>query len=107
MSGHDIDDENVRIGTLLQEARESQGVLQSEMTEATGLTKNHISAVERGLNKASTKMLLGYCRKLHMTPNEILGYKDENGILPELRTILGKMDEDDQKRVIEMIKLMN
>ncbi len=107
MARYDTDEENARIGELLQKARESKKVLQSEMTEVTGLTKNHISAVERGLNKASIKMLLGYCEKLDMTPDEILGYTDENGIIPELRNMLGRMDEDKQRRIIQMIKLMN
>lgn len=53
MANRIIDEENVKIGRLLQNARESHGVLQSELCEATGLTKNHISAVERGVSKAS------------------------------------------------------
>ena len=57
MANRTIDEENVKIGRLLQDARESHGVLQSELCEATGLTKNHISAVERGVSKASIRML--------------------------------------------------
>ncbi len=106
MARNEIDEENLEIGMLLQKARESKGVLQSEMTDAAGLTKNHISCVERGLNKASVRMLLGYCEKLNMTPDEILGYTNEDDIMPELRNMLGKMDKADQKRVMEMIKLM-
>lgn len=45
-----IDEENVKIGRLLQNARESHGVLQSELCETTGLTQNHISDVERGVS---------------------------------------------------------
>lgn len=57
MANRTIDEENVKIGRLLQDARESHGVLQSELCEATGLTKNHISAVERGVSKDSIHML--------------------------------------------------
>lgn len=57
MANRTIDEENVKIGRLLQDARESHGVLQSELCEATGLTKNHISAVERGVSKANIRML--------------------------------------------------
>lgn len=39
MANRIIDEENVKIGRLLQNARESHGVLQSELCEATGLTK--------------------------------------------------------------------
>ena len=84
MANRTIDEENVKIGRLLQDARESHGVLQSELCEATGLTKNHISAVERGVSKASIRMLLGYCEKIGITPNDILGYSELN-LIPELQ----------------------
>ena len=38
MANRTIHEENVKIGRLLQSARESHGVLQSELCEATGLT---------------------------------------------------------------------
>lgn len=53
MINRTIDEENGKIGRLLQNARESHGVLQSELCEATGLTKNHISAVKHDVSKAS------------------------------------------------------
>ena len=49
----EIKDENIQIGRLLQQARENKKVLQSEMVEPCDLTKNHISAVERGVSQAS------------------------------------------------------
>lgn len=63
MANRTINEKNVKIGRLLQNARKRHGVLQSELCETTGLTKNHISAVERGVSKASIQMLLGYCKK--------------------------------------------
>ena len=60
---------NVRIDRLLQDASESHGVLQSELCETTGLTKNHISAVKRGVSKANIRMLHGCCEKIGITPN--------------------------------------
>lgn len=100
-----LDENNIKIGSLLQSVRESHGIRQSELCEATGLSKNHISAVERGVSKASIRMLLGYCEKLGVTPNDILGYK-EPGIEPELQELLGKMDTEKQNKIIRMIKLM-
>lgn len=90
---------------MLQNARESHGVTQAEMTEATGLTKNHISAVERGVSKASIHMLLGYCRKTGTTPNDVLGYEDIH-IIPELKAMLAVMDDAQQKKVADLIKLI-
>ena len=72
MANRTINEENVKIDRLLQDARESHGVLQAELCEAAGLTKNHISDVERGVSKASVRMLLDYCEKIGITPNDIL-----------------------------------
>lgn len=105
MTNRTIEEENLKIGKLLQDARESHGVLQSELCDATGLTKNHISAVERGVSKASIRMLLGYCQKIGITPNDILGYSELN-LIPELQEILACLDIEQQKKIVEMIKLM-
>lgn len=105
MTNRTIEEENLKIGKLLQEARESHGVLQSELCEATGLTKNHISAVERGVSKASIRMLIGYCQKIGITPNDILGY-GELTLIPELQEILTHLNTEQQKKIVEMIRLM-
>ena len=106
MANRIIDEENVKMGRLLQNARESHGVLQSELCEATGLTKNHISAVERGVSKASIRMLLGYCEKIGITPNDILGYSELN-LISELQEMINHMDIEQQKCIMDMIKLMS
>lgn len=102
----EIKDGNIVVGRMLQQARESKKVLQSELCDACGLTKNHISAVERGVSQASIKMLLGYCKKLDMSPNEILGFADDN-IDERLKHILNNMSKSEQEKIIEMIKIMN
>ena len=106
MAKREIKDENVQIGRLLQQARENKKVLQSEMVEPCDLTKNHISAVERGVSQASIKMLLGYCKKLNVTPNEILEFYSELNLIPELKDMLSVMDKEQQKRLVDIIKLM-
>ena len=67
--------------------------------------KNYISAVERGLSKASVKMLPGYCEKLNVTPNGILGYGEHNS-MPELKDALSVMDMKQKKKVLDIIKLI-
>ena len=100
-----MDEDNIKIGQLLQAAREQHKVSQAELCDTTGLSKNHISAVERGLSKASVKMLLGYCEKLNVTPNDILGYGELN-LMPELKDTLFSMNMEQQQKVLDMIKVM-
>ena len=105
MANKSNEKENLRIGRLLQYARECQNLLQSDMVESTGLSKNHISAVERGNSKASIEMLLGYCTKLQTTPNTILGYS-EDSIIPELKHLLLQMTSEEQHKLVEIIELI-
>lgn len=84
MSNKTDKDANRQIGHMLRSAREAGGVTQKEMAYAIGISKNHISAIERGLYKASIYMLLGYCDKLGVSPDEILCYSGDS-IFPELR----------------------
>ncbi len=63
----------------------------------------HISAVERGVSKASINMLLSYCARLMMTPNEVLGY-DKDNILPELKTLLAGMSEEQRQKIFQILK---
>lgn len=105
MANKSNEEENLRIGRMLAYARETRKVLQSDMVESTGLSKNHISAIERGVSKPSIEMLLGYCQKLDTTPNDILGFSD-NKILPELQLELSKLDFGQQEKILEIIKIL-
>ena len=99
-------DTNVKIGRMLQSARESQKVTQAEMATAIDISKHHVSALECGDSKASIEVLLGYCKKLGLTPNDILGFKDGE-IIPNLKNKLASMPKDEQKKILEMTEIMS
>ena len=42
------DDERLRIGTDLAERRKQMGKTQADLTDATGVQRNHISRIEQG-----------------------------------------------------------
>ena len=46
-----IDTEALQFGQMLQGYREQAKVTQQEIADATGLTKNYISSIERGVHK--------------------------------------------------------
>lgn len=106
MSNKSNPEANIRIGRMLQAARESYKVSQVVMAKATGMSQNHISAIECGQSKASVELLMGYCKKLDMTPNDMLGYY-KGEIIPELKHILIKMDAAKQRKILQMIRLMD
>ena len=63
------------VGRYLKEARTKANVTQGQMAIALNMSKNHISALERGKCKVSVDVLMGYCRRLQTTPAVILHYK--------------------------------
>ena len=93
------------LGSRLQECRQAQKVTQKEMADACGLSKNYISAMERGINKCSAQTLIAYANKLNMSIDELVG-KEKSTILPELRLTLEGADIQTQKKILDMIHLM-
>ena len=61
MSNKSDKEANIKIGNLLQAARETLGLSQADMTRKIGMPTNQISRVERGSSKASIDLLMGYC----------------------------------------------
>lgn len=99
--------DNKEIGKLLQEARERHHYSQQDMVEEAGLSKNHISAVERGVSRASVSMLMGYCRKMKITPNDILCPEEQKKeTLPEITRLLSKLSEEDQEKAYDILRVV-
>ena len=94
------------LGKRLQDCREAQKITQAEMAEACGLSKNYISAIERGINKCSAYTLVAYADKLNMSLDELVGRDYAHQILPELRSILSKCNDEQQTKILRMIQLM-
>lgn len=105
MSNKSDTESNIRIGGMLQAARESRKLSQAALAKQIGLSTNHVSALERGVSKASIETLLGYCKALGMTPDEILGYSDDN-IIPNLRNRLLNIDVSEQQKILDILNIM-
>lgn len=58
------------IGRVLQEYRVERGLTQADMSEITGISKNHLSAVERGIYKLNMITLLTYIDICHIPISE-------------------------------------
>lgn len=101
--GKGLDPENVKLGQRLQDYRLAAHVTQQEMADFCKLSKNYISALERGVNKCSVKTLLHYCNLLKVSPSELIGY-EVNRVDPELLSLLSKLDKTQQKKVLNMIR---
>lgn len=65
---------NKLIGRGLKNLRESRRISQLEMSEKLKLSKNQLSAIERGVYKASILMIFQYCLICDATVYEALGF---------------------------------
>ena len=96
--------QELKIGQNLKYFRELKGVTQYEMADYAGLSKNYISALERDKNNPSIQVIISYCSKLNITPNDILGFK--NNIMPELLSLLSSLNPEMQERYYKILKAL-
>ena len=95
-----------KIGSTLKYKRQEKHITQAQMAEHLGLTKNHISDIERGVHKLTIETFCGYCSLLETTPDELLEISDSDNIIPDLRNYLSKLSIDEQKKVLSICKLI-
>ena len=92
-----------QIGLMLQSARTAAKATQQEIADAAGLTKNHISKIERGVAKPSVETLLAYCKVLGLSPDEILDYHGDR-INPELIDTLKTYTSKEQEKLSRALR---
>lgn len=99
--------DSMDLGQQLQIYRESKKVTQAEMAKFCGLSKNYISAIERGINNCSAHTLISYAEKLDISIDELVGRKNTNAIIPELQIVLSHMTDSQQQKILQLIKIIN
>ena len=91
------------IGTRIMQRRNACGYTQEQLAELVGLSKNHISSVERGVSVPTTQFIFKICEILGETPDYYLIGKatdktDEitdmiKSLPPDAQKIAGKLIE--------------
>lgn len=98
--------EEQKFGIRLQKCREAKSITQKELADYCGLSKNYISALERGVNKMNVFTLLKCCELLEVTPNTLLNYRKNDRIILELETVLLNMNGIEQQKVLDCIEII-
>ena len=101
-----IDADALAFGQRLQRFREQAKVTQLEIAEASGMTKNYISSIERGVHKCNAQTFIVYAKKCGISLDEIAGLTEEHRLIPELRQLLSVMNDEQQQKIVDMIKIM-
>ena len=94
-----------KLGQKLQRCREKKRLTQQEVADYCGVSKNYISAVERGINHISVFKFAKYCEKCGVTPNDMLIRKDDRIIL-DLEKALLQLNGAEQQKVLDCVKIM-
>ena len=98
--------EEQKFGIRLQKCREAKSITQKELADYCGLSKNYVSALERGVNKMNIFTLIKCCELLEVTPNVLLNYRKDDRILPELESMLVNMNGIEQQKVLDCIEII-
>lgn len=101
-----IDAEALHFGQMLQSYREQAKVTQQEIADATGLTKNYISSIERGVHKCNAQTFIAYAKKCGVSLDEMAGLTDKSKLNRKLIQKISEMSEDEQERALKILELM-
>lgn len=94
------------LGQRLQKFRKDARISQEEMSSYCGLSRHYISAVERGLYKCNVYILIDYAKRLGISLDVLTGL-DDFEILPELRHELQNTKPENQRKMLEILKIIN
>ena len=95
------------LGQRMRYFRELSGMSQTDVSAKTGISKNYLSAVERGVNIPSANILITYAKGCHISLDDIAGLPRDDGILPELRMRLSTLDIETQRIILQMIDALD
>jgi RNA polymerase sigma factor (sigma-70 family) len=80
---------------------------QQEIADATGLTKNYISSIERGVHKCNAQTFIIYAKKCGVSLDEMAGLIPKSKLNRKLLQKISEMSEDEQERALKILELMN
>lgn len=91
------------IGARIARQRKLKGITQERLAEATGISKNQMSSIERGISSFKIEFLFKICDELGETPDfYLIGTHSE--IVDELTELLASLKPYQQKFIRDMLK---
>lgn len=95
---------NKEIGKRIMRLRKEYGYSQDELSEMIGISKNHLSGIERGKYTATTAFIMKISSVLERTPDYfLLGQVSLQ--TDELTSLIRRLTPDEQEVVIKMITI--
>lgn len=105
----DAEERNKRLGKQLQKYRKMAHITQEEMAAYCNVSKNHLSKIEHGMCTCSAQLLIDYGKKMDVSLNTLAEFQPsshKNNILPELQTKLEDMNQINQKKLLDILSIL-
>ena len=97
----------MEIGTRIKAAREKAGLMQHQLADKIGLTPQHISALECGINKPSYITLIRLCQALHVTSDYLIMGIDDNQEQPSFFRWFSYLTEQEKQDMLKGMNIFN
>ena len=94
-----------KTGEKLGAIRSQTTFSQTKIANLADCSKDHVSQIEQGKGKLTAYELLVYCQALHITPNDVMGYGEDETTLKEMQLLykFRCLSEDKQQMILDMI----
>ena len=98
-----------QIGKRIQACRKAKGLTQEQLAERIELSRNYLSAVERGVNQISLEKLVELMNVLECSADEIFVDVIKTGAQTKASILSEKMKElpySEQMRILEVVETL-
>ena len=109
----DTEERNKHLGSQLQKYRKAAHVTQEEMSKFCGVSKNHLSKIEKGVYKCPAYVLIDYAKRLDVSLDCIaelhIEKKDsdtQDNVLPELQSMIARLNHEEQKKLLVVLQAL-
>lgn len=99
----------IKIGKRIQEYRKKRGFTQDQLSEILGISKNHLSSIERGKYSIKIDMLVQIMNILNCSADEIFCDVINKGYLIKSSRLSDKLQNlppEEQVRILEVVDTM-
>lgn len=94
------------IGNKLLTFRKQKGLTQAEVAELAEISDRTYADIERGSTNMRMETLVGICKALNITPNQIL-IDDDNSLMIEQEKLFKQLDSCKTKERETALKLLS
>ena len=99
-------DDAINFGRMLKQYREESQITQLEIAKAAGLSKNYISAIERGVHKCNAQTFIVYAKKCNASLDVMAGLTINHNIDVRLVRKIERLSLTEQAKLAQILDII-